>query len=221
MYGTKACCGNGVACDSEQSPNLKTPYIHTSWGSSSSFSQSPNLSALEIAGRDNQSYECESSESYLNLFVEETSFYNRIVLGRLLPNRVWEPLPHFFQSWLRNYLGGTLIYLVSGFLWSFYIYYLKRNLYVPKDAIPSNKAMLLQIYVAMKAMPWYCALPSISEYMQTFTIASMPKYGLSWVLATTPFIILLTAIIMAIILYGWTGCLETLCDPVDDETKVL
>ena len=33
------------------------------------------------------------------------------------------------------------------------------------DAIPSNKAMLLQIYVAMKAMPWYCALPSISEYM--------------------------------------------------------
>lgn len=33
------------------------------------------------------------------------------------------------------------------------------------DAIPSNKAMLLQICVAMKAMPWYCALPTISEYM--------------------------------------------------------
>lgn len=33
------------------------------------------------------------------------------------------------------------------------------------DAIPSNKAMLLQIFVAMKAMPWYCALPAISEYM--------------------------------------------------------
>ncbi|KAE8668955.1 Delta(7)-sterol-C5(6)-desaturase [Hibiscus syriacus] len=33
------------------------------------------------------------------------------------------------------------------------------------DAIPSNKAMLLQIYVAMKAMPWYCALPTLSEYM--------------------------------------------------------
>lgn len=36
---------------------------------------------------------------------------------------------------------------------------------VVADAIPSNQAMLLQIYVAMKAMPWYCALPSISEYM--------------------------------------------------------
>lgn len=33
------------------------------------------------------------------------------------------------------------------------------------DAIPSRKAMLLQIGVAMKAMPWYCALPTISEYM--------------------------------------------------------
>lgn len=25
--------------------------------------------------------------------------------------------------------------------------------------------MLLQIYVAMKAMPWYCALPTLSEHM--------------------------------------------------------
>lgn len=33
------------------------------------------------------------------------------------------------------------------------------------DAIPSRKAMLLQIGVAMKAMPWYTLLPTISEYM--------------------------------------------------------
>ncbi|MFS8016808.1 putative delta(7)-sterol 5(6)-desaturase [Helianthus anomalus] len=25
--------------------------------------------------------------------------------------------------------------------------------------------MLLQIYVAMKSMPWYCLLPTVSEYM--------------------------------------------------------
>ncbi|KAF4375849.1 hypothetical protein G4B88_002196 [Cannabis sativa] len=142
------------------------------------------------------------SEQYLQLFVEESNFYNHIVLGTLLPARVWEPLPHFFQR--RASLP------LSGFLWCFYIYYLKRNVYLPRgqsricnltlqmrlvldttskmgllrtndknfqpegvefhnilnaDAIPSNKAMLLQIYVAMKAMPWYCALPSISEYM--------------------------------------------------------
>lgn len=33
------------------------------------------------------------------------------------------------------------------------------------DAIPSNKAMLLQMSVAMKAMPWYTLLPTVSEYV--------------------------------------------------------
>ncbi|XP_030536794.1 delta(7)-sterol-C5(6)-desaturase-like [Rhodamnia argentea] len=102
---------------------------------------------------------------YLGLFTEETSLYNRIVLGGLLPASAWEPMPRFLQTWLRNYIGGTLVYFLSGFLWCFYIYYLKRNVYVPTDEIPTKKAMLLQIYVAMKAMPWYCALPTFSEYM--------------------------------------------------------
>ncbi|KAJ0042791.1 hypothetical protein Pint_18750 [Pistacia integerrima] len=104
-------------------------------------------------------------DDYLQLFVDETTFYNRIVLRFLLPSSLWEPLPHVLQTWLRNYLAGSLLYLISGFLWCFYIYYYKRHVYVPKDAIPSRKAMLLQIYVAMKSMPWYCALPTLSEYM--------------------------------------------------------
>lgn len=33
------------------------------------------------------------------------------------------------------------------------------------DSIPTNEAMLLQITVAMKAMPWYSVLPTVSEYM--------------------------------------------------------
>lgn len=33
------------------------------------------------------------------------------------------------------------------------------------DAIPSRRAMVLQISVAMKAMPWYSLLPTISEYL--------------------------------------------------------
>ncbi|CAL9219320.1 unnamed protein product [Arabidopsis halleri] len=100
-----------------------------------------------------------------NQFVSETSFYNRMVLSHLLPANLWEPLPHFLQTWLRNYLAGNILYFISGFLWCFYIYYLKLNVYVPKDSIPTRKAMLLQIYVAMKAMPWYTLLPSVSEYM--------------------------------------------------------
>ncbi|CAH2048974.1 unnamed protein product [Thlaspi arvense] len=33
------------------------------------------------------------------------------------------------------------------------------------DATPTARAMLLQIYVATKAMPWYSLLPTVSEYM--------------------------------------------------------
>lgn len=74
-------------------------------------------------------------ENYGQLFVEETTLYNRIVLGGLLPERLWTPLPHFVQGWLRNYIAGTLLYFISGFLWCFYIYYLKRNVYIPKGTI--------------------------------------------------------------------------------------
>ncbi|KAK2652283.1 hypothetical protein Ddye_012139 [Dipteronia dyeriana] len=104
-------------------------------------------------------------DEYLRLFAEETALYNRIVVGNLFPYGLWVQLPHFLQTWLRNYIAATFIYLASGFLWCLYIYYLKRNVYVAKDSIPSRKAMLLQIYVAMKAMPWYCVLPTLSEYM--------------------------------------------------------
>ncbi|KAI9085636.1 hypothetical protein K1719_032479 [Acacia pycnantha] len=107
----------------------------------------------------------EDSSKYLHLFVEDAAFYNRILLGSLLPDGLWVPLPHFFQTWLRNFIGATFLYLFSGILWCFYIYYWKRNVYVPKDAIPSCKAMLLQIYVALKGMPWYSLLPALSEYV--------------------------------------------------------
>ena len=33
------------------------------------------------------------------------------------------------------------------------------------DCIPSKKAMILQICVAMKAMPWYTLLPTFSEHV--------------------------------------------------------
>ncbi|CAD5177783.1 unnamed protein product [Musa acuminata subsp. malaccensis] len=106
-----------------------------------------------------------SGADHLRQIVEETDWYNGIVLDAVVPGGAWKRLPRPLQSWLRNYIGGTALYLVSGFLWCFYIYYLKRNVYVPKDSIPSNRAIYLQIIVAMKAMPWFCVLPTLLEYM--------------------------------------------------------
>ncbi|XP_068641720.1 delta(7)-sterol-C5(6)-desaturase-like isoform X1 [Aristolochia californica] len=102
---------------------------------------------------------------YRQGFLDETHWYNSIVLGNLLPEYLWKPLPYIAQAWLRNYIGGLLLYFISGFLWCFYIYYWKRNVYVSRDAVPSNESMLLQIFVSMKAMPWYSVLPTVSEYM--------------------------------------------------------
>ncbi|KEH25364.1 delta(7)-sterol-C5(6)-desaturase-like protein [Medicago truncatula] len=100
---------------------------------------------------------------YHRFFVEDTNMYNHVVLGTLLPQYLWVLLPRFFQTWLRNYVGAVLLYFISGFLWSFYIYHWKQNVYVPKDSIPSRRAMFLQISVTMKGMPWYSLLPTISE----------------------------------------------------------
>ena len=71
-------------------------------------------------------------DDYRTLFIEDTDFYNSILLGNLLPQFLWVPLPRFFQTWLRNYIGGLLLYFISGFVWSFYIYCWKRNVYLPK-----------------------------------------------------------------------------------------
>jgi len=102
---------------------------------------------------------------YLRRFVAETEWYNAVVLSAVAPGDWWRGLPHPVQSWMRNCVGGYLLYFISGFLWCFVIYYWKRHAYIPKDAIPTNEAMKKQIVVASKAMPFYCALPTLSEYM--------------------------------------------------------
>ncbi|KAJ4847522.1 Delta(7)-sterol-C5(6)-desaturase 1 [Turnera subulata] len=102
---------------------------------------------------------------YLRLLLDETELYNNIVLGHFLPSQWWSLLPHFLQSWLRNFIVACFCYLVTAFLWCFYIYYLKSNVYVSADDTPSIRTMLSHIYVAMKSMPWYSLLPTVSEHI--------------------------------------------------------
>ncbi|RZS06593.1 hypothetical protein BHM03_00037279 [Ensete ventricosum] len=170
-----------------------------------------------------------SGAEHLRRIVEETDWYNGIVLDAVVPGGAWKRLPRPLQSWLRNYIGVTALYLVSGFLWCFYIYYLKRNVYVPKDdaftyrerfrslqslfasgydSIPSNRAMYLQIIVAMKAMPWFCVLPTLSEYMaengwtrcfasyeigksRFFSLSGLAFHPLDGILQAVPYVIAL------------------------------
>ncbi|CAI5477484.1 unnamed protein product [Closterium sp. Yama58-4] len=103
------------------------------------------------------------SPEYLNLFVQETTFYNHLILS-FLPSSFVSALPHFLQTWLRNYVAGCLLYLIGSGLWSIVVYSLFGwYLYSGPDDIPSLKAMWRQISVSMRAMPLYTLLPTISE----------------------------------------------------------
>ncbi|KAG0582992.1 hypothetical protein M758_3G103300 [Ceratodon purpureus] len=105
------------------------------------------------------------SPEYLQLFVEETRWYNDIVLGWWLPRSVRDAIPHTLQTWLRNYLAGLLLYFSSGGLWCLYIYSWKGEHFFPAGGIPAKEPIMLQIWVTMKAMPVYTGLPTLSEYM--------------------------------------------------------
>lgn len=98
------------------------------------------------------------------LFTEETQLYNDIVLS-FLPSKWRSHMHHNLQTWLRNYLAGCAVYLVGGALWCFYVYFLFGARFYPPGGIPSSEAIWKQIGVSMRAMPVYCALPTLSEWM--------------------------------------------------------
>ena len=75
---------------------------------------------------------------YLRRFVAETEWYNELVLSAVAPGNWWRGLPHPVQSWMRNMVGGYLLYYLSGFLWCFVIYYWKRHAYIPKGPAPHS-----------------------------------------------------------------------------------
>jgi lathosterol oxidase len=121
------------------------------------------LSSSSLA--DTDSVLIKGSPEYLQLFLEETKWYNDLVLGFWLPDSVRNAIPHNLQTWLRNYVAGCLLYFLSGGLWSLYVYTWKGDVFFPTGGMPEKEAMLLQIWVSMKAMPIYTGLPAVSEYM--------------------------------------------------------
>jgi len=165
---------------------------------SSATSQASYTTCDSLPGKDFSRCGKQSGE-YLQLFAADISWSNNLVLGPLLPRRIWSPWPRVLQIWLRNYIAGLIVYFVSGGLWCFYIYYWKRHVYIPADSIPSKEPIFLQIMVTMKAMPLYSALPTLSEYMiengWTKCFANVHEVG--W-----PSYILLTILYLVLVEFG-------------------
>ena len=104
------------------------------------------------------------SPEYLQLFVEETQFYNDLVLF-FVPATYRHSLPHVVQTWFRNYLAGCLLYFVTGSLWCLYVYQIRGSQFFAPGTMPSQEAIWKQIRVSMQSMPLYVTLPTVSEYM--------------------------------------------------------
>ena len=92
----------------------------------SSSSCSSSVADGAVAGRA-----VKGSAEYLELFVEETSWYNDLVLGLWLPSSVRMRMPHILETWLRNYVAGIIVYFASGGLWCLYIYKWKKDFFFP------------------------------------------------------------------------------------------
>jgi hypothetical protein len=78
-----------------------------------------------------------NKEEYLRLFVEETQWYNDLVLGVWMPSRWRDKMPHTLQTFLRNYVAGLVVYFMSGGLWCWYVYKLKGHFFFPNGKLVS------------------------------------------------------------------------------------
>jgi Delta7-sterol 5-desaturase len=81
----------------------------------------------------------------------------------IVPPAIWERLPHFCQSWLRNFLFAAGVYFGVGFIWAYYIYHCFGSDLFPKHNVPTWRDMFEQMNVSLWSLPMYSLLPSITE----------------------------------------------------------
>lgn len=85
-------------------------------------------------------------EERLRLLKEENEFLNSLIVG-LLPQQLVGQLPHFYQTWLRNYVATMFVYFGVCGAWCYYAYWcFGKELYKP-GTIPAFKDVAEQMKV--------------------------------------------------------------------------
>lgn len=118
-------------------------------------------------------------------FVWFNDWKDSIVLDNLGLGAVGAMLPRTFRSWLRNFVAGSLLYYVVGFGWYFVVYRLGKDRFFKGQTVASWEQMKQHIIVSQKALVWYTAVPTVSEWVveRGYTMAyfsiwdySLPMY---------------------------------------------
>eukprot|EP00898_Chlorokybus_atmophyticus_P004577 jgi/Chlat1/511/Chrsp103S01095 len=122
-----------------------------------------------------------TKEETLKLLYEENEWKNGLALW-VLPNSWTVAIPHFFRSWLRNYILANVVYLGTGTLWCVYLYGFARGRYYPEEAIPKAKDIFVQVKVSLAALPMFSMLPSCAEYIieQGWTLCYAKTSQVGW-----------------------------------------
>lgn len=112
----------------------------------------------------------------LSLFRTDGEWINKLIL-QLFPSFISESIPHFFQTWIRNYVFGMALYLGVGAVWCYYAYFCFRFKFYKDGIIPKVsdifqqvvilpsiwRSLRVQIWVASVAMPMYALLPTVTD----------------------------------------------------------
>lgn len=110
----------------------------------------------------------EDADTELQVIEKQIEFKLNLALWVLPPN-VRNALPLVLQSWLANWVLGSLLYLVLGAIWCLFVYKVFKNTKagVPAENIPAFRDLVQQILVSQQAMPLYTLLPVLTEHMIT------------------------------------------------------
>lgn len=100
--------------------------------------------------------------AHIELFEQDNKNINAL-FSWMLPEAVRTGAPEFFLAWFRNWMGGCILYLGLGWVWSYYIYFCFGDHFFPSKNVPTYGDMLEQIRVALCAMPFYALLPTITD----------------------------------------------------------
>ncbi|CAM9233390.1 unnamed protein product [Discosporangium mesarthrocarpum] len=71
---------------------------------------------------------------------------------------------HYFLTYIRNFLGGSLLYYVTASIWHWVIYVLMADTLFPSGVMPTKETIVDQIMLAQLSTTVYAGLPVLGEF---------------------------------------------------------
>lgn len=88
----------------------------------------------------------------VQLMLEENQWKNSLFTW-ILPTGLVQVMPHWVQTWYRNWIAVQLVYFIVGALWCYYTYFCFGDVLFAPGTIPSWKDVAEQMKVSAWLLP--------------------------------------------------------------------